>query len=135
MVSVFVDTSALYALIDGTDSEHQAAAEEWQRLRAEQTTLRTHNYIVLETAGLLQRRVGMGAAADLLRNFAPVLSVRFVDRELHGYATTSLLAASRRAVSLVDWTSFEMMRDERVTEVFAFDDDFAEQGFTLRPGN
>ena len=133
MVSLFVDTSALYALLDVSDSEHHVAAGEWDRLRTEQLTLRTHNSVVLETAALLQRRLGMGAAADLLRHFAPVLSVRFVDRALHGHAMTSLLAADRRAVSLVDWTSFEMMRDERVTEAFAFDGHFAEQGFTLRP--
>jgi len=135
MVSVFVDTSGLYALVDGASAEHPAAAAEWQRLRSSATTLRTHNYVVLETIALLQHRLGVGAAADLLRNFAPVLSVRFVDRELDSRAATSLLAAGRRKVSLVDWTSFEVMWDEGLAEAFAFDNHFAEQGFTLRPAS
>ncbi len=45
---------------------------------------------------------------------------------------SSLLAASRRSVSLVDWTSFELMREERLIDAFAFDDDFAAHGFTVR---
>ena len=75
----------------------------------------------------------MDACSYLLRDLLPVLSVRFVDQNLHMLAATSLLAAGRRKVSFVDWTSFEMMRAENLTEAFAFDNHFAEQGFTLRP--
>lgn len=134
-MSVFVDTSALFTLVDADSPEHPAAAEEWNRLRHDKASLRTHNYVVLETATLLQRRLGMEAAAHLHRHLLPVLSVRFVDGDLHTLATTSLLAADRRKVSLVDWTSFEMMRDEHLTEAFAFDRHFAEQGFVLRPAS
>lgn len=132
-MSVFVDSSGLYALIDAGSNEHGEAVAEWRRLRDDATRLRTHSYVVLETVALLQRRLGMGAVADLHRNILPVLSLRFVDRDLHQTAMTALIAAERRSVSLVDWTSFEVMRGEHLTEVFAFDDDFAEQGFVLRP--
>jgi len=133
MVSVFVDTSALYGLIDVASAEHLAAAEEWVRLRGDATTLRTHNYVVVEATVLLQRRFGMDAVADLHRNVLPLFSVRFVDRDLHTQAAISLVASRQRKVSLVDWTSFEMMRGEHLTEAFAFDEDFADQGFSLRP--
>jgi predicted nucleic acid-binding protein len=36
-----------------------------------------------------------------------------------------------RQVSLVDWTSFVLMRRRGTSEAFAFDDDFTRQGFTL----
>ena len=134
-MSVFADTSALFALLDAASSDHQTATEEWKRLRQDGGRLRTHNYVVVETASLLQRRLGMEAAARFHRQLLPVLSVRFVDASLHTLATTSLLAADRRKVSLVDWTSFEMMRDENLTEAFAFDRHFAEQGFALRPAS
>ena len=134
-MSVFVDTSALFTLLDAGSSDHQAATVEWNRLRQDGSRLRTHNYVVLETASLLQRRLGMDAAARFHRQLLPVLSVRFVDVSLHTLATTSLLAADRRKVSLVDWTSFEIMRDEHLTDAFAFDRHFAEQGFTLRPAS
>lgn len=133
-MSVFVDTSALYAVVDAADTSHAAAAAEWCRLLDGETTLRTHSYVVVETAALVQHRIGMPAAAALHRDIVPVLSVRFVDRELHTLAVTGLLAAGRRSLSLVDWTSFEMMRSEQLTEAFAFDGDFLDQGFAVRPG-
>jgi predicted nucleic acid-binding protein len=43
---------------------------------------------------------------------------------------SALLAADRRDVSLVDWTSFELMRARGVSAALAYDDDFAAQGFT-----
>lgn len=134
-MSVFVDSSGLFALLDADSQEHRAAVEEWNRFRREDSTLRTHSYVVIETAAIVQRRIGMDAAVTLHRDVVPVLTVRFVDRELHNQATTSLLAAARRKVSLVDWTSFAVMREESLSEVFAFDGHFAEQGFTLRPAS
>jgi len=41
-----------------------------------------------------------------------------------------MLAAGRRDVSLVDWTSFELMRQRGVDHAFAFDVDLDDQGFT-----
>lgn len=134
-MSVFVDSSGLYPLFDSDSAEHHVAAEEWTRLLDEGAALRTHCYVVVETAALLQRRIGMAAATALHQAVVPLLSVRYVDRKLHDEATTSLCAASRRKVSLVDWASFGMMRDEHLTEAFAFDGHFVEQGFTLRPGS
>ena len=57
------------------------------------------------------------------------MTVVWVDADLLGRATTALLAASRRSVSLVDWTSFTVMRERAIELAFAFDDDFTEQGF------
>jgi predicted nucleic acid-binding protein len=132
-VKVFVDTSALYAVLDADDDNHASAATEWGRLLDDGMTLRTHSYVVVETAALVQYRLGMEAAGALHRDVLPALSVRFVDRALHGSATTALLAANRRRVSLVDWTSFEVMRSEHLTEAFAFDPDFTDQGFRVVP--
>jgi predicted nucleic acid-binding protein len=134
MVSILVDTSGLYAVLDSKSVEHRAASEEWARILEDSAfVLRTHSYVLLETAALVQARLGMQATATLHRDVVPALSIRWVDRPLHTQAMTSLLAADRRKVSLVDWTSFEMMRDEHLSEAFAFDPHFAEQGFTLRP--
>lgn len=43
-----------------------------------------------------------------------------------------MLAAGRR-VSLVDWTSFLVMRRRGITTAFAFDADFAAEGFQVTP--
>jgi uncharacterized protein len=45
-----------------------------------------------------------------------------------------VLAAGRRQISLVDWTSFTVMRERTITHAFAFDDDFERQGFETFEG-
>ncbi len=134
---VFVDTSALYAVLDRDDHAHALAAATFEHLLAGMTERRitavTHSSMVVESAALVQHRLGMGPLRALLDDVVPLLDVTWVDADLHRRATTALLAAGRRGVSLVDWTSFEVMRARSITVAFAFDDDFADQGFTLLP--
>ncbi len=42
-----------------------------------------------------------------------------------------LVAASRRDVSLTDWSSLEIMRERGIRVAFAFDEHFSQQGFEL----
>jgi uncharacterized protein len=131
---VFVDTSALYAVLDADDDNHSAAASAMERLLDElehsDVDVVTHGSVLVEAAALVQRRLGMPATRVLLADLVPLMTVAWVDAELHGRATTALLAAGRRDVSLVDWTSFTLMRERAIQLAFAFDDDFAEQGFS-----
>ena len=60
------------------------------------------------------------------------MSVRQVSDRERQAAVSSLLAGSMK-VSLVDWTSFEVMRAEGMREAFAFDEDFRKQGFMRVP--
>jgi predicted nucleic acid-binding protein len=46
-----------------------------------------------------------------------------------------LLAANRLNLSLVDCTSFEIMRQTRLEKVFTFDPHFSEQGFFINSGD
>jgi uncharacterized protein len=63
-VIVFVDSSALYAMLDISDANHQAARAGWIGLLHEQASLVTHNYVLLETSALLQNRLGVGALRE-----------------------------------------------------------------------
>lgn len=132
-MTTFVDTSPLLAVVNAGDPEHAPAHDAWTHLLDTTTALRTHNYVVVEAAALVQRRFGMAAASRFHEEVTPGLSIRFVESALHERATAALLAAGRRRLSLVDWTSFELMRDEGITEAFAFDDDFVKQAFDVRP--
>lgn len=91
----------------------------------------SHSYVLLESATLVQRRLGMRAVRALLDEVAPLLELEWVGESLHRAAETALLAAGRRDVSLVDWTSFELMRRRQIFQAFAYDADFAHQGFKL----
>ncbi len=57
------------------------------------------------------------------------------DRDPEAWEEDCSLPPAGARLSLVDWTSFEMMRDEHLTDAFAFDRHFAEQGFVLRPAS
>ena len=134
MTTCLIDTSAVYAVLDVDDRRHRDAANGWERLLdgiASGTTEGiTHSGVVVESAALVQHRLGMRAAAALHRHVLPLLRVVWVDEALHDRAVAALLAADRREVSLVDWTSFELLRAHVLDTAFAFDSHFWEQGFT-----
>ena len=130
-MSTFVDTSGLYALMDRDDGFHTQAAAGWRDFIERRTRLITHSYDLVETVALVQRRLGPPAVRVLREDVIPVLDVVWVEERLHDVAMTALLAADRRDVSLVDWVSFELMRQRGVLQAFTFDGHFAEQGFTL----
>jgi len=132
-VTTFVDTSAFYALLDRDDRNHPGAAAAWSDLVGAEPLL-TSSYVVVEATALLQHRLGMPAVRALHDALLGVVEVAFVSAELHARAVAALLVSDRRRLSLVDCASFEVMRSHGVPSAFAFDADFAEQGFALVPG-
>lgn len=131
-MTTFVDTSALYALLD-RDQNHTAAASWFGGEEAAAGDLLTHNCVVVESAALADRRLSRDAARALLEELLPLISVVFVDESLHQAATSAYLAATRRGPSLVDRVSFELMRHRGVGQAFAFDRDFRAAGFATVP--
>ena len=132
-MTVFADTSALYALLVRTEEGHAEVAAAFSRLLQGRRPLVTSNYVLLETAALLQRRIGLPAVRDLDERIVPLLTVRWITEPLHRRAMDRLIRADRRGVSLVDCTSFEVMEAEAIAEAFALDRDFAAAGFRLVP--
>ncbi|HEY6570822.1 MAG TPA: PIN domain-containing protein [Candidatus Limnocylindrales bacterium] len=130
-MTVFVDTSALYAYLDARDADHEAATRAFASLRQEGRVV--HNYILVETEALVRARLGVAASSRFLAELVPVLDVEWVTADLHDIALSSLRTAGRRDLSLVDCVSFEVMRRRHVDTAFAFDDDFATAGFRLIP--
>ena len=73
-MKVFVDTSALFALVTADDANHRVARETWQVLLDEGATLLTSSYVVVEASGLFQARLGLEAVRALHENLLPVLT-------------------------------------------------------------
>lgn len=128
---MLVDTSALYALLDEDDTNHRAAAASWPTL-VDREHLVTHNYVVVETSALVQRRLGMRAAARLHGALLPAIHLHMIETETHARAVERWLAADRRGLSLVDVTSFVVMEALGISTAFAFDTDFAAAGFVTQ---
>ena len=132
-MSVFVDTSALLAFLDADQPQHADVIDAWEQAVVEERHFFTSNYVLVESFALVQRRLGLEALRALAGVLVPVLRPLWIDEALHEAAVAALFAASRRRLSLVDCTSFELMRRHGLTEALALDDDFARQGFTLLP--
>ena len=129
---VFVDTSAFYAVLDRDDANHTEAKNVWTRLVLEAATFLTNNYVLVETAALLQHRLGVAAVRVFQEEIVPLLRVDWISEERHRGAMEAVLAAGRKKLSLVDCVSFQTMRENGVRSAFCFDAHFREQGFKTK---
>jgi predicted nucleic acid-binding protein len=130
---VFVDTSAILAVLNADDRFHSAAKSAWEKLLLENTQFYLNNYILIETFTLLQNCFGLEAVRLFQSDILPVMEIAWIDDATHNSAVSALLAANRRMLSLVDCTSFETMRRLGVTYAFTLDIHFKEQGFEVIP--
>jgi predicted nucleic acid-binding protein len=130
---IFVDTSALYAVLDRDDQNHPLAKSTWGTLLQGDDALIVTNYVVVETTALVQHRLGMEAVRVLCGDVLPAIDVHWIGEDEHMHAQNALLAADRRRISLVDCSSFHVMRRRMVRTAFAFDPHFGEQGFEVLP--
>lgn len=131
MNRVFVDTSALYALLVASDEAHDWARRAFARLAARAAALTTSSYVLVETYALLARRVGWDAVERFRLEFAPLLQVVWVDGELHEAGLDLLLERRWADLSLVDAVSFALIRRDGVGEAFALDRHFEREGLLL----
>jgi predicted nucleic acid-binding protein len=130
---ILADTSAFLAILDRQDDDNARVGAAWTDL-VEREQIVTHSYVVGETVALVQARLGLLAVERFRDVIEPLLEIVWVDQELHDLAMTATLTAARRKVSLIDHTSFVVMRRLGMMRALALDRHFAEQGFELVPG-
>jgi uncharacterized protein len=130
---IFVDTSALFALLVQSDKYHTMALDFWKKLFTQGVQMQTSNYVVVESIALIQARNGLASVKTLVDDFLPIIEIVWLDEKVHDVATQHVLAANRRNLSLVDCSSFETMRCLGITTAFTFDEHFKEQEFQVIP--
>lgn len=130
-MSVFADTSALYAVMVRTESVHEAVRSTFTKLVGGGRPIWATSFVVVETIALLQRRIGLAAARDFDEHVLKKIRVRWVDEPLYRLGTERLWREDRRDLSLVDCVSFEFMKSEGLTTAFAVDPHFSDAGFRL----
>jgi len=131
--AVFVDTSAFLALLDADDEHHVMVKKGWAGLLQSDVPLVTSNYVLVETFALVQNRLGMEAVRVFQEDIVPLFDIRWLDAVTHAVATGVLLSAGRKKLSLVDCSSFEVMRRGGIRRVLTLDRHFREQGFESLP--
>lgn len=126
---IFIDTSALYSLADQSDHNHQKAREIFARALKAGEEFLVHNYVLVESAALIQHRLGAAPAKKFLEDAAR-FSVVWVDAPLHAKSVDYFSARATRNLSFVDCVSFVLMRQKGIRNAFVFDEDFAKEGFS-----
>lgn len=128
-MSVFVDTSALIAVLHAGDDNHPQAATLFRGLIEKDEAFITTSYVLVETTALLQHRFGLQAVRSFQDDVSPLLDLVWVNAELHAEGMAALATAGRRDLSLVDCVSFACMRRHGLSRAFHFDRHFHDQGF------
>lgn len=128
-MKVFVDTSALFALLDSDDINHQSAKDKWLSLLQTESNLITTNYIIIESMALIQRRLGLKALRTFQEGILPIFQIYWIQEDTHNCGVAALLTASRKMLSLVDCISFHVMSKHSIKNAFTFDKHFKQEGF------
>lgn len=134
----FADTSWWVAWALPDDARHRDALAVLARIGAGEQVLTT-NLVVGETWTFLRRRDSHRTTVGFLDRLSALesdrkLKVHAVTGEQESRAWDWLRRHDEREYSFVDATSFEVMRERRLREALAFDNDFAAAGFIeLRP--
>lgn len=131
MIQVFVDTSALMALLDADDPRQGSVRDAFADHRADH--LVTHGYVVAESLAVARRRLGVEGAVALLDEVLPSITVLPVDLALHTVALSRYRASLPSAVSFVDQVSFAVMSEASIRTAIALDADFVGAGITVVP--
>lgn len=128
-MNVFVDTSAILAVLDADDLSHDKARKIWKRLISEDAALFSTDSVLYETFALIQNRMGMTAARIFADDILPLVQLKWAGEALFGAGLSIFLSQPHKKLSLVDCISFETMRQTGLKKAFAFDSDFQTQGF------
>ena len=131
---IFLDTSTIYALADANDLHHSEASEMFALAFSNNEDILLHNYVLIESTALLQRRLGLDVALQFLDQMISI-QTHWIDNEDHAQAVTLLRGRDNRGLSLVDCASFVVMRRYGIMEAMAFDVDFEHEGFSIYSGN
>ena len=132
-MKIFMDTAGFLAVLNQSDRFHPPAKQAWEAILSDDTMIVTSNYVLLETTTLLQHQFGVDALRLFHSEIHPILEIIWIDQHLHDLALGILLSINRRQPSLVDCTSFQVMRAASIEQAFTTDIHFSEQGFTVIP--
>jgi len=133
--SLFVDSSAWYAVADRDDPYHDQAASFLAESLSTYARLITTNHVVGESYTLIRMRLGHTAAQQFLKSLEQTHRLQrvFVVEDQEEAAFALLRRYDDQDFSFVDATSFVVMKALGLRDAFAFDRHFATAGRVVLP--
>ena len=132
----FIDTSALYALIDKRDAHHAAARDAVGALLRSGRRLVTSDYVIAETINLANARGGTHVALrilDLLERSAGI-RIEWIGPLRFDQTKSFFRKHADHPYSFTDCSSFVVMRELRLTDALTTDRHFSQAGFQVLVG-
>ena len=125
--AVFIDSSAIVALVDQDDASHEDAVTAYLGLVASGYRLFTTNYVISETYDLLRTGVGHAVARQWLKD--SVLATYHADEQDERRARRTVLRArGAHGLTITDAISLVVMERFGVADAFAVDPNFLSGG-------
>lgn len=132
--AVFVDTSALYALVDPKDNWHAQAVECLNELAKQQLPLWVTNSVIIESHDLILQGLGKKVALSFLDNICDgSINIERTLSEDEQDAKNYLRDYQDKTFSYIDAISFSVMKRLGIGTAFAFDYHFSVIGFRVIP--
>jgi len=137
-VKVFVDSGGWLSVIIESDQYHEAGRSYFEALMALGASLETSDFVLDEVITRLRYDVGHGKAAEFLGLVreavkAGSLTVHWISEAHWIRAEESFLRYGDVRLSFTDCTSFALIHEHPVDEVFGFDAHFEMMGHVLQP--
>ena len=129
--AVVIDTSAWYAIVSSSDKFHESAVRVFNGLIDGGASLMTTSYVLAETVGLVQRRLGRQVVLKVGTTIPAICEIIWVEERAHALVWREVQRSEAR-LSLVDWSCVVTARTFRCP-VFAFDSDFKQTGIRVIP--
>jgi uncharacterized protein len=133
MRRTFLDSSAIYALADANDRDHDAVVEIYVDRTREFLTL---DLIVLEAFSLLAKRIHKRAAIDWIAALRTSPRVRIVSAspDLVERGWQHCVRLADKEWDWIDCCSFKLMETHRLRDALSLDHHFEQAGFRLLAG-
>ena len=127
---IFVDTGAWIGLLNPRDQHHGVAATIYNRLVRQRARIVTTDYVIDETITRLRYDSSHSAAVKFLdfinrTEQQSVLTVVRIDSALFQEALQLFRQYDSAKFSFTDCTSFAVCQKHKISNAFAFDEDFA----------
>lgn len=137
---IFVDSGAWIAVLNPKDLHHEEASATLADLRQRNIKLLTTDYVIDETTTRIRYDTNHALAVkflDAIEGFERAGDVTVIAITAEVFKEAKSLFRQRNSprlrLSFTDCTSFVVCQsDNRITEAFAFDEDFPKMGIPLR---
>jgi predicted nucleic acid-binding protein len=137
-MTVFTDSGGWLSVLLTSDQFHEAGKRYFQALRAARAVLLTTDFVLDEVITRIRYDAGHRKASeylDLIHKSVDtrVLRIHRITESLWSKAEVIFLSYKEAKLSFTDCTSFALLQEQPVDEVFGYDAHFEMMGYILKP--